>query len=178
MHVCINFGCARRSFITRGTIVKMNVLHKDITKRIYKDAKDVWLMQVATSTDNQPWIANVFFVLDTKMNFYWLSVPYRRHSRELSHNNKAAIAVAIKTTKPVIGLQAEGTVEIVNDIALIEKILPEYSKKYKQGKEFIALAKKGKNKHMVYKFTPELLQLFDEANYTLEQNPITLFFEE
>ena len=153
-------------------------MQKDITKRIYKEAKDRWLMQIATSVDNQPWIANIFFVMDEQLNFYWLSFPNRRHSRELAVNNNAALSIAIKTDKPVIGVQAEGTVEQIARMSVIEKILPLYVKKYGQGKDFITLAKAGKNQHILYKFSPVSLQLFDEVNFKPEENPIVLFFTE
>lgn len=134
-------------------------------------------MQVATSTDSQPWIANVFFVVDKKLNFYWLSLPNRRHSRELTHNNNAAIAIAIKHDKPVIGVQAEGVVREVKSVALMSRIMPRYIKKYGAGQQFVSLVRKGASQHRLYMFEPTSLQLFDELNYTPEQNPVVLLFE-
>ncbi len=133
-------------------------------------------MQLATSLDNQPWIANVFFIVDSNLNFYWLSYPTRRHSRELATNNRAAIAVAIKNDKPVIGVQAEGEVAEVHNKTIIAKMMLPYIKKYGQGKDFLQFVKEGKNKHILYKFSPTTLQLFDEVHYKPEQNPIQLTF--
>ncbi len=154
----------------------MNV-DSGIKEKIYSQAKDVWLMQLATSVDNQPWIANVFFVVDSKLNFYWLSFPSRRHSRELTTNNRAAIAIAVKHDKPVIGVQAEGTVREVTNVAIVGRIMPRYIKKYGAGQQFLSLTKKGAAQHRLYKLEPDSLQLFDELNYTPEQNPIVLLFE-
>lgn len=151
-------------------------VNKDITNRIYKEVKDTWLMQLATVQDSQPWIANVFFVVDAQLNFYWLSYPNRRHSRELALNPKAAIAIAIKTNKPVIGVQAEGEVAEVHNKTIIAKMMLPYIKKYGQGKDFLQFVKEGKNKHILYKFSPTTLQLFDEVHYKPEQNPIQLTF--
>ena len=152
-------------------------VNKDTAKRIYKEVKNVWLMQVATSADNQPWLANVFFFFFCKLNFYWLSYPGRRHSRELASNNRAAIAIAVKNDKPVIGIQAEGSVSQVASLTTISRVMPRYIKKYGAGQQFLALTKKGAAQHRLYKFEPESLQLFDELNYTPEQNPIVLLFE-
>ena len=148
-----------------------------IAKDIKDYLKDAHLMQLATSVNDLPWVATVYFVVDDMLNFYWLSTPHRKHSEQLDINPRAAIAIAIKPDIPVIGLQAEGRVEIVHDIATIAKLMPGYIKKYNAGKDFVALAKKGISNHRMYKFSPELLQYFDEQNYTPEQNPMTLFFE-
>jgi uncharacterized protein YhbP (UPF0306 family) len=139
--------------------------------------KDIWLMQIATSLDNQPWIANVYFVADENLNFYWLSTPARRHSRELSINHKAAIAIVIKKDQPVIGIQAEGSVEQEHSLKKISEIMPIYIKKYGSGKDFLRLVKAAKNDHVMYRFTPEYLQLFDEQNYSPKENPIQFYFD-
>lgn len=139
---------------------------------IYSQVKGAKVMQVATVAEGQPWAASVYFVVDKHLNFYWLSLPTARHSRELVANSKAAIAVAIKPDLPVIGVQAEGGVEEVTQIATISKIMPKYIKKYGEGKQFLQLAKKGAHKHRLYKFTPSYIQLFDELHYAPSQNPI------
>ncbi len=86
-------------------------VNKDITNRIYKEVKDTWLMQLATVQDGQPWIANVFFVVDAQLNFYWLSYPNRRHSRELAINPKAAIAIAIKQTSLLLAYKQKAKLQ-------------------------------------------------------------------
>lgn len=124
------------------------------------------VMQLATSNENNPWISTVYYVADTQRNIYWLSLPERRHSQEIANNPHVAVAVAIKQDLPVIGIQAAGSVEIVNDSAVIEIILASYIKKYDgAGKEFHQRFVEGKNKHQLYKLTPDLLVLFDEAHF-------------
>lgn len=124
------------------------------------------VMQLATSRDNTPWISTVYFVADAERNIYWLSLPGRRHSEEVTNNPHVAIAIAIKQDLPVIGIQAEGTVAIVEDAAVVEKILADYMKKYDgAGKEFHQRFLAGKNQHQLYKLTPSSLVLFDEVHF-------------
>lgn len=118
-------------------------------------------MQVASCVDAMPWVASVYFV-EHSGKYYWLSEPHRRHSKELAENPNCAIAIVIKEDMPVLGLQAEGTARIINDIKVISKIMPKYVKKYGAGKQFLARAKKGINKHKLYEFTPKNVIVFDE----------------
>ena len=121
-------------------------------------------MQVATVAYKKPWICNVFFVVDEEDNFYWLSYPDRRHSLEIKKNQHTAIAIVIKKSLPVIGLQAEGTSEIVEDEPTVKFILEKYIEKYGEGKSFYDNFLQKKNKHFLYKFTPEKLIYLDEKN--------------
>ncbi|MDT4847546.1 Ribonuclease H [compost metagenome] len=124
------------------------------------------VMQLATSRENVPWISTVYFVADDERNIYWLSLPGRRHSEEVVGNPRVAVAIAIKQDLPVIGIQAEGSVTIVDDAATVEKILANYVKKYDgAGKEFHQRFVEGKNKHQLYKLTPSSLVLFDEVHF-------------
>jgi uncharacterized protein YhbP (UPF0306 family) len=124
------------------------------------------MMQVATSVGGQPWICTVYFVPDEQQNLYWLSLPTRRHSQEIEKNNKIAVAIAVKFDKnPIIGIQAEGTAEVVKNAETVKKIMPTYIEKYGNGKDFYELFKSGKNEHWLYKFTPRKYFLLDEINF-------------
>jgi ribonuclease HI len=129
------------------------------------------VMQLATSNDNNPWISTVYYVADADRNIYWLSLPERRHSKEIVNNPQVAVAIAIKQDIPVIGIQVAGSVEIVSDSTVVEVILASYVKKYDgAGKEFHQRFVDGKNKHQLYKLTPDLLALFDEVHF--KENPV------
>jgi uncharacterized protein YhbP (UPF0306 family) len=124
------------------------------------------MMQIATTSGVQPWICTVYFVPDEQQNLYWLSLPARRHSLEIAKNNKIAIAIAIKFDKnPIIGIQAEGTAEVVDDPEVVKEIMPYYIEKYGSGKDFVELFEAGKNQHQLYKFAPNKYFLFDEINF-------------
>lgn len=124
------------------------------------------VMQLATTANNKPWISTVYYIADEARNIYWLSLPERRHSQEIAAQPQVAVAIAIKHDLPVIGLQAEGEVTIVEDAATVERVLAQYIAKYDgAGKEFHQRFIDGKNKHQLYKLTPRSLVLFDEVHF-------------
>jgi uncharacterized protein YhbP (UPF0306 family) len=125
-------------------------------------------MQVATVHDGKPWICTVYFVLHDK-KFYWLSLPERRHSKEIADDQHVAIAVAIKQNKPVIGIQAEGLARMIDDEAEVATVLSVYVEKYGQGKDFVQRFIAGENQHSLYCMTPTKVVLFDE--YTSRKMP-------
>jgi len=119
------------------------------------------VMQVATLHNDRPWICSVYFV---KMDnaFYWLSEPHRKHSQDVSRDGRVAMAIVGKTDMPVVGLQASGVAEEVSDTAEVEKVMERYSQKYGVGKGFHERFTKGINKHRLFRFHPDTVQLFDE----------------
>lgn len=119
------------------------------------------VMQLATSSNGQPWVCTVYFVIKNG-NFYCLSFPERRHSKELAANQKASVAVALHQDVPVVGLQAEGDVRAVSDIDEAQGVLDLYVAKYGKGGDFMARLKRGENHHELYCLTPRKIMLFDE----------------
>jgi hypothetical protein len=94
-----------------------------------------------------------------------LCIRCRRHSQEIALDNHVAVAIAVKTDQPVIGLQAEGSVELVNDSAIIKQVMQDYTKKHNTGHEYYDRFIAGENQHRVYKFTPDSYTLFDEVHF-------------
>lgn len=142
----------------------MKDIRKIISDLLYKGR----LMQIASTSHNKPWICTVYYVADDQLNLYWLSHPDRRHSRELLANPDAAIAVAIKPDRPVIGLQAEGKVEQINDSDKVRFISDKYYEKYQEGENFYDNFLTGSNQHVMYRFVPKSYVLFDELHFPSE----------
>lgn len=53
-----------------------------------------FLLQVATSVDNIPWVCTVCFGSDSRFNLYWFSRRNARHSKEIAINPIVAGTVA------------------------------------------------------------------------------------
>lgn len=121
-------------------------------------------MQVATAHDNKPWVVSVFYVVDSEYNFYWLSLPTRRHSQEIADNNQAALTIAVKQDLPVIGIYAEGKVTVAKNQEEVKKVASAYVEKHGAAKTFYDRFVKGVNQHWVYKLEPASITLFDERN--------------
>ncbi len=122
-------------------------------------------MQVATAHNNKPWVVSVFYVVDSEYNFYWLSLPDRRHSHDIADNSQVAVTLAVKQDLPVIGIYAEGKVTVSKDVAEVKKVAEAYLKKHDAANGFYDRFTKGTNKHWVYKLEPSTVTLFDEYNY-------------
>lgn len=133
------------------------------------------VMQLATSHNNHPWIANVYFVADESRAIYWLSVPERRHSKEIETNTHVAASIAVKQDLPVIGIQAEGEVMIVLNEGEVKRILKAYTAKYNgAGKDFYNRFIAGTNQHQLYKLAPSHLVLFDEVHFKTDPQQVII----
>lgn len=133
--------------------------------RKYLPTKNV--MQLATARDNQPWVCNVHYYTDEKLNFYWISEPGRRHSLEVKDNPKASAVIKIHENTPaenyVIGISVEGTAQ---EIELNETIAAAYRDKLDKGETFVEDMKSGKKPYRFYKLTPKSFALFDTQDFT------------
>lgn len=138
----------------------------DPKQQIQRCLQEGKIMQVASvSGEGRPWVCTVYFVSDDSGKLYWLSLPTERHSQELEAHGHAAVAIAYKTDKPVIGVQGEGTVSRVEDAETVKRVMEPYVKKYDSGHQFYDNFVQQANQHHMYAFTPERFQLFDEVNF-------------
>lgn len=137
---------------------------------ILRCLENIYIMQLATASGEQPWVCTVYFVSDEKLNIYWLSLPDRRHSQEIEKNPKVAVTMAIKQDLPVIGLGAEGTAETVNDKKIVAGVIKKYIAKYNSGEKFYQKFLAGENQHRMYKLTPAKYVLFDEVNFPKDKS--------
>jgi uncharacterized protein YhbP (UPF0306 family) len=133
-------------------------------KELAKDhIKNSYVMQLATSRDNKPWICNVHFLADDDLNMYWMSVPNCRHSEDLAANPLAAVAIAVHTEMPLIGVQIEGKVEQL-EFADHEPLLHRYAARHNRA-DFVENALSGKAPFRLYRLTPTLISIFDLKNF-------------
>ena len=133
---------------------------------IKEHLNDARLMQLATIKNGKPWVCTVYFVFDDRLNFYWLSLPSSRHSEEAKADPNTAVAIAVKQSQPVIGVQAQGKAKVVTESKTVAMVMAMYVEKYGNGKDFLNNFKDGVNKHSMYIFTPIELVLVDEVNFS------------
>lgn len=137
-----------------------------IQSLVQKYLSEAEIFQLATSKGAQPWICNLHFIADEQSNVYWISKTTRRHSEEIASNPNAAITIAVKTDRPLIGLQAEGTAEIVTDTAHVGTIMDTYMQRHGTDKAFVDTIVDGTNEHKLYAFHPKHFSLFDQVNFS------------
>lgn len=75
----------------------MNQDYKKVLLRQYLE--DNTLMQLATVESGQPWVCNVYFVVDDENNIYWTSSKKRRHSKEINANPIVAATIVQDSDK-------------------------------------------------------------------------------
>jgi len=122
------------------------------------------IMQLATVRDGQPWCCSLHYVIDDELNFYWLSFADRRHSQEIADNQKVALAVAVKTDMPVVGIQAEGDAVQLTDPAQVEQAARLYNQKIINSDDWLKNFLNGSDDGFkVYKFVPRLFVVFDRV---------------
>lgn len=133
---------------------------------IIKYLDEARIMQVATSVNNQPWVATVYFAVDNLHNIFWVSRPDRRHSQELVANPQVAGAIALPHTpgEKVRGVQFSGVASEVTDADEIRHHFLAYSERFGQPELADAIIS-GQNPVRLYQIKPELFVLFDEVNY-------------
>jgi len=134
----------------------------ELTKDYIADAR---VMQLATLHEGKPWICTVYYIYDADYNLYWTSLPTRKHSQDIAADPHVAVAIAVKLDQPIIGLQAAGTVTVVQDAAVVKSVMGDYAAKYHQGQDFYDNFVAATNQHTLYKFIPDAYVLFDEVNF-------------
>ena len=139
-------------------------LHLKISKYLHK-AK---ILHLATSTrDGQPWVSNVWFVADDDFNIYWISSTTRRHSHEITENQKVAASICSvrePSESDMGGLQLEGIASEVTNPLEIAKALKLYAARgiftVSQVKKFMADLH---YPHRFYKIMPSTIAFFGDT---------------
>jgi hypothetical protein len=88
-------------------------------------------MTVATTQDNIPWAASVFYANDG-FNLYFLSNPKDRHSEDISENPVVAVTVNedYHDWRKIKGIQIDGKAELLSTEDEIAKANAVYAAKY------------------------------------------------
>ena len=125
------------------------------------------VMQVATVVGGQPWICTVYYVYDKGFNFYWASLPTRRHSVEIAKNPQVAAAIKVKGVigEKVIGFQIEGQASIIDPSLTDRSIVEKYAARFGRDEQWVEDFVNGNTEHRLYKLTPAAITLFDEEDF-------------
>jgi uncharacterized protein YhbP (UPF0306 family) len=88
-------------------------------------------MTLATSADNYPWAATVFYASED-LRLYFFSAPDSRHGQNLAANPHVAVTIQedYHDWRKIKGIQLEGTVAPVDSIGAKAKAMAVYAGKY------------------------------------------------
>lgn len=126
------------------------------------------IMQLATSSNNQPWACTVHFYSDENLNLYWISTLERRHSQDIKLNPKVAATIMVHENTAeedyVIGVSIEGTAELLAE-KIDDATVQAYISKLSMDTAFMAKVKAGKDAHKFYRLTSSKIVIFDNKDY-------------
>lgn len=134
----------------------------DVEKAIREYVAQVIHLSLATCSDTKPWVCEVHFSYDDRLNLYFRSKPDRRHSLEIASNPNVAgniVAEHGKNDKPR-GVYFEGTAERLIDVDETHPAYTTYCERFDEGPEILEEGKTDAG-HGFYKITVENFYLFD-----------------
>ena len=133
---------------------------------------EITTLTLATTNDDNPWAATVFFVADAKFNLYFVSDHRTRHGRDVEINNNVAATINpdCRDWNEIKGLQVHGTISVVKGaeraraLALYLKKFPQVDQLFRNPQdaqeETIAQRLKSAN---IYRITPAMIRVIDNA---------------
>lgn len=143
-------------------------LAMDLRKLIKNYLKRTRMLQIATSVNGRPWCCTVYFAHDKDFNFYWISKPSTRHSKEIVKNPNVAGTIVYDQQpypkKGVRGLQFEGKAKLLSGREE-EKASKFYIKQLNREESLLEDIRSGKNSHKFYRTKPSKFVLFDRENF-------------
>jgi len=108
-------------------------VNKDDKVRVHTYLQKYSTLTLATSQNDKPWAATVFFASDANLNLYFVSDYRTHHGRDISENSNVAVTINpdCDNWNDVHGVQVTGTVCIVDGIQRAKALLI-YLKKFPQ----------------------------------------------
>jgi len=140
----------------------------DMQEIVRRYLEQVTVMQLATSANDQPWVCNVHYYCDQKLDIFWVSTTSRRHSQEISKNPKVGATVLAHVNTPaknyVVGISIAGVAELIGE-QVDEQVGVGYVTKHNKDDSFLADIASGKNPHKFYRLRPSQIVLFDSKHF-------------
>jgi uncharacterized protein YhbP (UPF0306 family) len=123
------------------------------------------LMALASFSSEFPWICNVYFVYNDKLEFYFLSSPETIHVQQIKENNKVAFTIADSRQLPEDdkrAIQAWGEANQVTDMDELMWFLNKFTdnpSKYNADEVIKGIGR------IVYRITPKKMKFFDTERF-------------
>lgn len=130
---------------------------------IRKYLPNVIHLSLATYANNKPWVCEVHYAYDDELNLYFISLPTRRHSEEITKNPNVAGNIVTHHglgEKPQ-GVYFEGKAEILPEANETDVVYVEYLKRFSDRTDFVRGEIVKKDGHRFYKITVSDFYVFD-----------------
>ncbi len=134
--------------------------------------QNVKLLTLASCKNNAPWCATVFYAFDSKLNFYFLSKPFRRHSQEILGNPNVSFTVVEQRfefgDKNMQGVQAEGKCDLLTGKVALAAF-EVYKRRFPLAEKVPVTDLTGESKsdqaHRIWKISPAMIKIIHEEKY-------------
>jgi uncharacterized protein len=106
-------------------------MSEDLKRKVIAYLESHNTMTLATSADNYPWAATVFYASED-LRLYFFSAPDSRHGQNLAANPRVAVTIQedYHDWRKIKGIQLEGIVAPVDSIGAKAKAMAVYAGKY------------------------------------------------
>lgn len=133
----------------------------DVEKVIREYLPEVVHMSLGTCKDGKPWVCEVHFAYDDKLNLYFRSLTSRRHSQEIAANPNVAgnIIKQFAAGEPVVGVYFEGTAQKLDTGEEQAAAFAAIGQRLQVGNEILEEAK-NPDGHQFYKISVENWYVF------------------
>jgi len=137
----------------------MKISEDELKKLILGYLEQNRLMTLATSFDNIPWAATVFFAYDQDLNLYFLSEEKTRKIKNIFSNPKVAVAINEIRHKAgkTIGIQLEGEAYLI-DKEKKERGLKIFKKRFSWAEKYL-------NTHELFVVKPAKIIYLDDDRF-------------
>jgi uncharacterized protein YhbP (UPF0306 family) len=146
------------------------------TEKVIRDyLPEVIHMSLATSENNKPWICEVHFAFDEDLNFYFQSLPSRRHSKEIEENSYVSGSIVKQhfVGQDSRGIFFDGQAEMLKNVDEKHIAYKLYSERFGIKKSFLEELK-SENGRKLFKIIVNTFYIFDSVEsspahkYTLQ----------
>ena len=121
------------------------------------------LMQLATISNGQPWLCNVYFVTDEHNYIYWTSARVRRHSKEIVSNPiVAATIVHNEDKKQALQLTGKAFEVSLDDAERVDKL---YTTKFGYKDRLTEVLADLPDGRAYWVLKPDTISFWDEVNF-------------
>ncbi len=143
---------------------------------LVQSAKDIiknnLYLTLATAEGNSPWVAPLYFCVDSSYNFYFVSEIDTKHARDIQINPEVAFAIFDSHSEvgKGSGIQGSGNVQIVKDEEVASELANYHTDFIKLTPEML----KGSAPYRLFKLVPDKIFVLDSEAKPSKRVEVTL----
>ena len=145
-----------------------NLTYEKIKSEAIQFLKDNFIMEIATSHDNNPSVSVVVYMIDENLNFYFITQRNSYKAKYIINNPRISLVVWEHLKMSV---QADGVVSIVEDVVKKDWVLNAFADATTKEKNFWSPLLRIKNgEYIIFKISPTWMRILDLSTTTIRQD--------